>query len=133
MPPPLDSVDNEGMYSEAFQRVMNLPNTALATSVDLGQGNHPRDKKEYARRVCRVALGLACDYNLEYYGPFRVISSGCYILEIIWKAKNVRMPIVLSQQQFLKEFFRRIRKLFCEHKTNYSFKFEEGKYVICIS
>ncbi len=63
------AVPNDGTYRELHVRIMNYPNTFMATSSDLGPGVHPTNKSGYAARAARVALGAVYAKKIEYYGP----------------------------------------------------------------
>jgi sialate O-acetylesterase len=67
---PLPStVPGDGGYRETHIRIMQYPNTAMVTSIDLGPGIHPSNKSGYGARAARVALGLVYDRKVEIYGP----------------------------------------------------------------
>jgi len=61
--------DAAGHYRELHIRIMQHPNTAMVTAVDLGGGIHPANKSGYGRRACRVALGFVYGRDVEIYGP----------------------------------------------------------------
>jgi sialate O-acetylesterase len=63
------SLRNDGAYRELHIRIMQHPNTFMATSSDLGSGVHPINKSGYGLRACRVALGAAYKKDIEIYGP----------------------------------------------------------------
>ena len=56
---------------ESQQAALALPNTGMATTVDLGDPEdvHPRNKKEVAERLARVARRIAYGETLEDSGP----------------------------------------------------------------
>jgi sialate O-acetylesterase len=62
-------VPSDGQYVETHIRIMNYPNTAMVTSMDLGPGVHPVSKSSYGVRAARVALGLVYGQKGEIYGP----------------------------------------------------------------
>jgi len=59
----------EGLYIETHVRIMQYPNTGMATSTDLGPNTHPTCKSGYGARACRVALGMVYGKKVEIYGP----------------------------------------------------------------
>lgn len=59
----------DGAYREIHTRIMAYPNTAMATSIDLGPGVHPINKSGYGARACRVALGMVYGKNVAICGP----------------------------------------------------------------
>ena len=58
-----------GAYRELHIRIMQHPNTAMVTAVDLGSGIHPINKSGYGGRACRVALGFVYGRDVAIYGP----------------------------------------------------------------
>lgn len=52
-----------------YNRIMRLHNVALAPTIDLGGGTHPKNKKGYGYRAARTALGFVYGKNIEIYGP----------------------------------------------------------------
>ena len=60
---------NAGLYRELHIRIMQHPNTAMATASDLGSGVHPVNKSGYGARACRVALGFVYGRDVAIYGP----------------------------------------------------------------
>ena len=61
--------DGDGLYRELHVRIMQHPNTAMASASDLGSGVHPVNKSGYGKRACRVALGFVYGRDVEIYGP----------------------------------------------------------------
>jgi sialate O-acetylesterase len=59
----------DGLYVENHVRIMQYPQTAMATSSDLGPGIHPLNKSGYGTRAARVALGMVYGRKVEIYGP----------------------------------------------------------------
>ena len=59
----------DGAYRELHIRIMQHPNTAMATATDLGSGVHPVNKSGYGARACRVALGFVYKRDVAIYGP----------------------------------------------------------------
>lgn len=62
-------VPNDGQFVETHIKIMTYPNTAMATSSDLGSGLHPTNKSGYGHRAADVALGFVYGKKIEYYGP----------------------------------------------------------------
>ena len=60
---------NDGSSRETHIRIMQYPNTAMATASDLGPGIHPVNKSGYGLRAARVALGMVYGRKVEIYGP----------------------------------------------------------------
>ena len=56
-------------YLQYPTKVLDLPNTAMTITSDLGGGLHPENKSAYATRDADVALGLVYGRKIEYYGP----------------------------------------------------------------
>jgi sialate O-acetylesterase len=56
---------------EAQTRTLSLPNTGMATIIDIGEANdiHPRNKQDVGWRLGLVALSDAYDWNIYYSGP----------------------------------------------------------------
>jgi len=67
--PAAPNKDADGQYRALHIKIMQHPNTAMATASDLGSGVHPINKSGYGRRACRVALGLVYGRKVEIYGP----------------------------------------------------------------
>jgi sialate O-acetylesterase len=59
----------EGLYVEHYVKMMKYPNAAMVISTDLGTGIHPIIKSGYGARAAQVALAIAYDKPVEYYGP----------------------------------------------------------------
>jgi len=59
----------EGLYVEDYLKMMKIPNAAMVISTDLGPGIHPIIKSGYGARAAKVALGVAYEKPVEYYGP----------------------------------------------------------------
>ncbi len=64
-----DKVPTGGEYRETHIKIMNYPETFMATSSDLGSGGHPVNKSGYGARAARVALGGVYGKDVEIYGP----------------------------------------------------------------
>lgn len=58
-----------GLYRDNHIRIKDYPNTAMATTSDLGPGIHPINKSGYGTRAAQVALGMVYGKKGEYYGP----------------------------------------------------------------
>ena len=56
---------------EAQSMTLSVPNTALATAIDIGDGEniHPRNKQEVGRRLALGALHVAYGKDIVYSGP----------------------------------------------------------------
>jgi sialate O-acetylesterase len=56
---------------EAQSLALNLPNTAQAVLIDLGESgdNHPRNKTDVGERLARIALAKRYDKNVACHGP----------------------------------------------------------------
>jgi sialate O-acetylesterase len=64
--PTLPQVD----YNHAlFAEIMKYPNTHMVTSVDLGSGTHPDNKRGYGTRAAQVVLATVYGKKIEYLGP----------------------------------------------------------------
>ena len=64
-----DKVPSGGEDRETHIKIMNYPDTFMATSSDLESGLHPVNKSGYGARVARVALGGVYGKEVEIYGP----------------------------------------------------------------
>jgi sialate O-acetylesterase len=56
---------------EAQRRAMDIPNTAMAVTCDVGEYNdiHPRDKKTVGHRLALLAMNIVYGEKLVYSGP----------------------------------------------------------------
>lgn len=56
---------------EAQSMTLSLPNTGMAVTIDIGEGNdvHPRNKQEVGRRLALNALAQNYSCDIEYSGP----------------------------------------------------------------
>ncbi len=63
--------DESGWLREAQRRVLNLPNTGMAVTLDIGnvENIHPARKKEVGERLALWALAKDYGKNLIYSGP----------------------------------------------------------------
>ena len=59
----------DGLYVEDYIKMMNYPNVGMVISTDLGAGIHPIIKSGYGSRAAKVALAIAYDKSVQYYGP----------------------------------------------------------------
>lgn len=59
----------DGLFAEAFIRLMDYPDTHMVPCSDLGPGNHPLNKSGYGIRSARVALSVAYGHKGTIYGP----------------------------------------------------------------
>ncbi len=70
---------------EAQTMALNLPNTAMASAIDIGEADdiHPRNKQEVGRRLALGALNIAYDQDIVFSGPkyksMRVQGNKAYI------------------------------------------------------
>lgn len=57
---------------EAQRRVLELKNTAMAVSIDIGEAHniHPADKQDVGSRLALAARAIAYGERIEYSGPF---------------------------------------------------------------
>ena len=56
---------------EAQFMTTKIPNTAIATAIDVGEARniHPRNKQAVGKRLALAALGTIFGKNVVYYGP----------------------------------------------------------------
>ncbi len=56
---------------EAQTRTLNLPNTGMAVTIDIGNATdiHPKDKQDVGKRLAFIALNHIYGYEIEYSGP----------------------------------------------------------------
>jgi sialate O-acetylesterase len=55
---------------EAQTKVLTLPNTGMAVTIDIGDEDlHPRNKYDMARRLAAIALAKTYNKEIEYTGP----------------------------------------------------------------
>ncbi|WP_431294926.1 sialate O-acetylesterase [Pedobacter sp. P26] len=70
-------IDNEPSQSawaelrEAQQKTLALPNTGMATIIDIGDAKdiHPKNKQEVGRRLALIALAKTYGQKINYSGP----------------------------------------------------------------
>lgn len=67
----LPSESNWAVLREAQASVLEVPNTAMAVAIDLGEWNdvHPDNKKEVGDRLALAAMKLAYGEQIVYSGP----------------------------------------------------------------
>jgi sialate O-acetylesterase len=67
----LPSESNWALMREAQEQLLEVPNTAMAIAIDLGEWNdiHPDNKKEVGDRLALAAMKLAYGEDLVYSGP----------------------------------------------------------------
>lgn len=58
-----------GWSRESYQRLVELPSTAMANTMDLGSGVHPGDKDAYGYRLADLALGKVYGKNTAWQTP----------------------------------------------------------------
>ena len=68
---PLRNVSNNPMVREQQARILSVPNTGLAVTIDVGDPDnvHPKDKEPVARRLALIALAKTYGSKVEYSGP----------------------------------------------------------------
>jgi len=56
---------------EAQQKTLALPNTGMATTIDIGDAKdiHPKNKQEVGRRLALIALAKTYGQKINYAGP----------------------------------------------------------------
>jgi sialate O-acetylesterase len=69
--PALKNVSNNPMVREGQTKILSLPNTGLAVTIDVGDPDnvHPKDKEPVGERLSLIALANAYGKKLEYSGP----------------------------------------------------------------
>lgn len=69
--PPTPGVSWWSHVREAQRLTLGLPNTAMASAIDIGNPNdiHPLDKQEVARRLSLAARSVAYNESLTFAGP----------------------------------------------------------------
>jgi sialate O-acetylesterase len=67
----LDSNSNNPFVREAQATVLDLPNTGMAVTIDIGDHKnvHPKDKQDVGDRLSRIALANVYGRKIEYSGP----------------------------------------------------------------
>jgi sialate O-acetylesterase len=67
----LPSESNWALMREAQMDALDIPNTAMAVAIDLGEWNdiHPDNKKDVGERLALAAMKLAYGEKIVYSGP----------------------------------------------------------------
>jgi sialate O-acetylesterase len=67
----LQNNSNNPTVREAQATVLNLPNTGMAVTIDIGDPKnvHPKDKQDVGDRLSRIALANVYGEKIEYSGP----------------------------------------------------------------
>ena len=67
----LKNVSNNPMVREEQARILSLPDTGLAVTIDVGDPDnvHPKDKEPVGRRLALIALAKTYGRHVEYSGP----------------------------------------------------------------
>jgi len=70
-PKALPSESEWAELREAQTLTLNLPNTAMASAIDIGEAEdiHPRNKQDVGRRLAKGALKIAYDKDIVFSGP----------------------------------------------------------------
>jgi sialate O-acetylesterase len=69
--PPLKNVSNNPIVREGQAKLLSLPNTGMAVTLDVGDPTnvHPKDKEPVADRLSRIALNNVYGKKVEFSGP----------------------------------------------------------------
>lgn len=69
--PPLKNTSNNPMVREGQARLLSLPNTGMAVTLDVGDpaNVHPKDKEPVGDRLSRIALAKVYGRKIEFSGP----------------------------------------------------------------
>jgi sialate O-acetylesterase len=67
----LNNVSNNPLVREQQAKILALPNTGLAVTIDVGDPDnvHPKDKEPVAQRLALLALARTYGRKVEYSGP----------------------------------------------------------------
>ncbi|HVU47309.1 MAG TPA: sialate O-acetylesterase [Terracidiphilus sp.] len=67
----LKNVSNNPMVREQQAKILSLPNTGLAVTIDVGDPDnvHPKDKEPVGQRLALIALAKTYGHKVEYSGP----------------------------------------------------------------
>jgi sialate O-acetylesterase len=73
----LNDVSNNPLVREAQSKILALPKTGMAVTIDIGDPKdvHPHNKAPLGDRLARIALAQAYGKKIEYSGPHYVDSS----------------------------------------------------------
>jgi sialate O-acetylesterase len=69
--PPLKNASNNPMVREGQAKLLSLPNTGMAVTLDVGDpaNVHPKDKEPVGDRLSRIALANVYGKKIEFSGP----------------------------------------------------------------
>jgi sialate O-acetylesterase len=69
--PALKNVSNNPMVREQQAKILSVPNTGLAVTIDVGDPDnvHPKDKEPVGQRLALIALAKTYGHKEEYSGP----------------------------------------------------------------
>ena len=69
--PPLKNTSNNPMVREGQAKLLSLPNTGMAVTLDAGDPDnvHPKDKEPVGARLSRIALANVYGKKIEFSGP----------------------------------------------------------------
>jgi len=69
--PPLKNTSNNPMVREGQAKLLALPNTGMAVTLDVGDPTnvHPKDKEPVGDRLSRIALANVYGRKMEFSGP----------------------------------------------------------------
>jgi sialate O-acetylesterase len=69
--PALKNVSNNPAEREQQAKILDLPNTGLAVTIDIGDPNnvHPKNKAPLGERLTKIALAKVYGQKIEYSGP----------------------------------------------------------------
>jgi sialate O-acetylesterase len=67
----LKNVSNNPVVREQQAKILSLPNTGLAVTIDVGDPDnvHPKDKEPVGQRLALIALAKTYGHKVEYSGP----------------------------------------------------------------
>lgn len=68
---PLDNISNNPVVREQQEKILALPNTGLAITIDAGDpaNVHPKNKEPVGQRLALIALAQTYGQKVEYSGP----------------------------------------------------------------
>ncbi|CAN5628193.1 sialate O-acetylesterase [soil metagenome] len=69
--PPLKNISNNPMVREGQAKLLTLPHTGMAVTLDVGEATnvHPKNKEPVGDRLSRIALANAYGRKVEFFGP----------------------------------------------------------------